>query len=255
MQVGIITIHNHYNYGATLQAFALNRTVRMLGHQCQTIDCDIEPGIGRQLSWAKHPGEQIKNLYLICRLRENRRFEKRFLSFSRHHIPLTDVKYDSLDQLVASPPKFDAYITGSDQVWFPMNLDKRYGHAFHLCFADPENSRLIAYAPSFGVANIPEKYHEHIRNYLMRYHSLSVREKRGQRIIFELTGRRAEHVLDPTLLLSAEEYDEVLEHPTISGEYILVYPMELGVNMGFLTLVKEIKKHLSSGCICVSSRI
>lgn len=251
MEVGIITIHNHHNYGAVLQAYALNRTVRRLGHQCKTIDCNIDHGTVRGFKWSRHPGAQITSLYNACRSGANRRNDQRFRDFCRQEIPQTDITYESLEQLIGSPPQFDAYITGSDQVWRPSFLDRKVGDAFHLCFASPEKSRLISYAPSFGVSELPERYSEKISRYLMRYHALSVREKRGQEIIAELTGRKAEQVLDPTLLLSADEYEEITHSPAISGEYMLVYPMELGKDKSFLNLVKEVKKRVSLPLVCV----
>lgn len=251
MNVGIITIHNHHNYGAMLQAFALNYAVRQLGHQCQTIDCAIDAGGGRQVKWSKHLGAQITGMYNACRFNANRRHDKRFRNFGKQNIPLTGHSYECLEQLVEDPPYFDAYITGSDQVWRPSLLSRNIGDVFHLCFVSPELSKLISYAPSFGVTHIPEHYRERIGRYLKRYHALSVREKRGQKIIFELTGRKASQVLDPTLLLSSEEYNRILLHPSISDPYILVYPMELGNDMAFLKLVKAVKKKLRLPVVCV----
>jgi len=124
MRVGIITIHNHLNYGAVLQVFALNRIVQRLGHRCKIINCNIEPGHARQFSRSKHPGEQIKNLYLAYHWRANRSHRQRFQKFRQQHIPLTDTSYESFEQLIAFPPQFDTYITGSDQVWRPIRQGK-----------------------------------------------------------------------------------------------------------------------------------
>ncbi|OPY83118.1 MAG: Polysaccharide pyruvyl transferase [Smithella sp. PtaU1.Bin162] len=254
MEVGIITIHNHLNYGAVLQAYALNKAVQKMGYQCQIINCNFEPGKGRQFSTSKHMGEQIKNLYLGWHWAANKRYREKFLDFERQHIPITDTAYKNLGQLTSKPPRFDAYIAGSDQVWHPLLLERQIGKAFHLCFVSPEKSRLIAYAPSFGVNEIPGRYLEEIKKYLLRYHALSARERKGQEIIFALTGMKAEHVVDPTFLLSAAEYEPVLQSPSYSDEYILVYPMELGEDGVFLSLVKEVKKQLSLPIICVLPR-
>jgi hypothetical protein len=251
MEVGIITIHNHYNYGAALQAFALNYTVRGLGHLCKTIDCNIEPAKCRSFKWSTHPGVLITSLYNFSRFRANKLHERKFRDFVKQYIPMTDSSYETLEQLVSSPPEFDAYITGSDQVWNPYKIEQEIGGAYHLCFASPEKSRLIAYAPSFGLSEIPERYKKTIEEYLMRYQFLSVREKKGQEIIFDLTGRKAEHVLDPTLLLTADEYESIIQFPSIPKEYILVYPIELGEKMNFFNLVKEVKKQVSLPVVCL----
>jgi hypothetical protein len=245
MNVAVVTIHDHLNYGAVLQAFALNKIVRELGHQCRTIDLGMEPASSRRYSRSKHPGEQLKNLYLLFHRNDNHRHRKRFGDFVRRHIPLSDVRYQSLDQLVASPPQFDVYVTGSDQVWHPVKLDRAIGHAFHLSFAASDRHRLVAYAPSFGVSDIPERHVPRLREYLFRYHSLSVREKSGQEIVSRLTGKEAEIVLDPTLLLRVEEYRSIARVPSISEEYLLVYPMELGMDGVFWDMVRRVKERLS----------
>ena len=251
MKVSIITIHKHHNYGAMLQLFALNQAVYKLGHKCKTIDCNIDPGTGRLIKWSGRPGKTITNFYLLCHRNANERFQQRFLDFSKQYIPLTNIAYETIEQLNTMPPHFDAYITGSDQVWNPSLLDRKIGHAYHLCFASPDHSKLISYAPSFGVDEIPVDQAGEISRYLQRYHNLSIREKRGQEIIFDLTGRKAAHVLDPTLLLSAKEYEPLVAQPPISGEYVLVYPMELGKNQSFLHLVKEVKKQSSLPIVCI----
>lgn len=251
MNVGITTIHNHFNYGAALQVYALCRIVERLGHTCQVIDNDIEPGVGRKFSRSRRPGGQIMNLYMAWRWQANRRFCRRFDQFSQQHIPKTERTYRSFNDLMVSPPQFDVYITGSDQVWNPRLLDRGLGDIYHLGFASPGKSRLISYAPSFGVSQIPEPYIERIRTYLLRYHALSVREKRGQEIVREIACREAEHVLDPTLLLSAGDYEPIIEAPSTAGRYMLVYPMEMGANSAFYELVKAVKRLLSIPVVLV----
>jgi len=251
MEVGIITFHNHFNHGAMLQTFALSNSVQRLGHNCKIIDCNIEHGESRLSQWPRHLGAKICRLYNLFCWQANNRYVQRFHNFSQQHLPLDGTTYETFEQLMAKPPQFDAYITGSDQVWNPGLLDRSIGDAFHLCFASPDTKKLISYAPSFGVSDIPERYTAKIKNYLFRYNAISVREKRGQEIIYELTGRKADHVLDPTLLLSKNEYDLILNPPKINKDYLLVFPMETGKNQGFLHLVKEIKKRVHLPLVCV----
>jgi hypothetical protein len=166
MDVGILTIHNHHNYGAALQAYALNYAIRRMGHQCRTIDCTIDPGHGRQIKWTKHVGAQITNIYNCCRIGANRLHDRRFRDFGAQYIPLTDRTYERLNQLIENPPPFDVFVTGSDQVWRPSLLNREIGDIYHLCFASPRYARLVSYAPSFGVNRIPKQYHKRISHYL-----------------------------------------------------------------------------------------
>ena len=251
MKVGIITIHNHCNYGAVLQAYALNKAVRNLGHKCKTIDCNLEPDHGRGLIWTKRPGKFITSLYLACHLKDNGLFYERFQNFIDEFIPLTSTKYYTYEELNKDCPSFDVYITGSDQVWRPSLLDRPIGKAFHLCFAPHDKARLISYAPSFGINNIPASYKQEITRYLLGYDSLSIREERGKEIIYELTGKNATQVLDPTLLLSQSDYEEIEIVPNISDDYLLVYPMELGKKQQFFNMVKILKKNTSLSVVCI----
>jgi hypothetical protein len=163
---------------------------------------------------------------------------------------LTDRTYERLNQLIENPPPFDVFVTGSDQVWRPSLLNREIGDIYHLCFASPRYARLVSYAPSFGVNRIPKQYHKRISHYLKRYHALSIREKQGNDIIFNLIGKKATQVLDPTLLLTAEDYDSILQTPPSLEEYILVYPMELGNGKAFLHLVKAIKRIMNLPVVC-----
>lgn len=251
MNVGIVTIHNHFNYGAVLQAYALNRVVRDMGHSCRTINCSMDPGHGRLQEKTGRPGAYVTKAYNLLNWLANKRNSQRFLRFIHEQIPLSDIEYSHLDQMEKEPLPFDVFITGSDQVWRPRFLDRDMGVIYHLGFVSPGKARLVSYAPSFGVKDIPSDYSERIAGYLKRYHHLSVREIRGQQIIKEISGREAHLVLDPTLLLTEREYDDILEKPGISGGYILVYPMELGDNMAFYRLVEQTAIQTGLPVVCV----
>lgn len=76
-----------------------------------------------------------------------------------------------------------------------------------LLFAPKE--KRISYAASFGVPEIPENRKKHFSQWLMEMKAISVREQRGAEIVKELTGRTVPVVIDPTMLLSTEEWDEI----------------------------------------------
>jgi hypothetical protein len=117
---------------------------------------------------------------------------------------------------------YDAYITGSDQVWNPRinNNDS----SWFLTFAPPGKTR-IAYAASFGVSQIPGRLLAEYSSWLGGIHSLSTREFEGQQIIEQLAGRHAEVVLDPTLLLDPEQWREIAVPFKFNRPYLLCYCM------------------------------
>lgn len=244
MKIGLLTYHNHFNYGASLQAYALAKTISSLGHDCRIVDYATQGGRVRGFSRSRHPYVILKNIYLAWHWRAARRFRNRFEQFTQECMPLTSRRYESFDELAAMDEEFDALVTGSDQIFHPLLLDREIGRVFHLEFASPERYRLIAYAPSFGVSEVPETYVARIRDNLARYHALSVREQHGQEIIKKVSGRVAQVTLDPTLLLNADDYEQILMPPVIQGDYLLVYPMETGVDHGFYHTVRTVKKQL-----------
>lgn len=107
--------------------------------------------------------------------------------------------------------KYDYFITGSDQVWNPhYNF---IGTSDLLAFAKPEQR--ISYSASFGVDEIPDEKKKEYTENLSQFMALSVREKRGAEIIKELTGKDAQVVLDPTMLLTSDQWSKVEKSPSL----------------------------------------
>ena len=141
------------------------------------------------------------------------------------------------DMAESSQKEYDAVIVGSDQLWLPSNVMADY---YTLNWV-PEKVKKIAYATSFGIGNIPQKYKEMYRQYLTRIDYLSARETSGQEIISELTDRSVPLVNDPALLLDAKGWDEVIkDKPIINDKYIFCYFM--GDNPEQRDFVKRLAK-------------
>src|SRR5699024_9478535 len=98
--------------------------------------------------------------------------------------------------------KYDFFITGSDQVWNPLNINNL--NKFFLTFTEPK--KRIAYAPSISSDKLPEEYLADYKNWLEGMDSVSIREDTGAMIIKDLTGIDAPVLADPTLLLTKEEW-------------------------------------------------
>ncbi len=230
--VGIITLHHIYNFGAVLQAYALRRVIANLGFQSEIID--FHPEVMRRqyrlFILSRRIAGLKRNWKVLARLKEHLILRKRFYSFFRKQMGLgwrpLATRFQDLSRRV---PKYDVYLTGSDMIWNPCFLDanyKEFGRACYLEFVKDDQGRRVAYSSSFGTAEIPDVHREKIASLLNRFHSLSSREEIGCDLIHQLTGRAAEHVLDPTLLLTSNKYDDVAVLPSISEPFILLYPME-----------------------------
>lgn len=205
MKVGVLTYHNAYSYGAQLQAYALQEVVRSLGHEVKIVDYKGE-GFEKP-AWGDFR-RAVTPSRLVCVL--NRRKMKQALA---EFAPYQDRTrpYASTDELTQSPPGFDAYICGSDQIWQPKKLvDGRIVRdEFFLSFAEP-SARRIAYAPSFGTIPSAE-YMTAVVPHLRRFSALSVREKSMVDLIRQYAELDVPTVCDPTILLGREGFDRLLE--------------------------------------------
>lgn len=232
MRVGVITSHFVPNYGAALQTYALCRALTEMQHDVRVIDYrPQEISSKHRIAGAGPTGGKARGM-LRALLRyslgaprtyvERKRKRAAIARFASQYIPITDVTYTSDACFEASPPGFDAYICGSDQIWNP-NMHG-FLPAYYLHFVPEGTARIIAYAPSFGELSIESEYTPKIATLLKRFDHLSVREKSGQSFIEGLIGRTAEHVLDPALLL--EDYSAITVEPDRRSDFIAVYAVE-----------------------------
>lgn len=220
-------MHRVQNYGSALQAYALQAYIGKLGYDVELIDY-IYPN-------AKHKQHiplkrRIKSfLFKLAFCLPLRRKTKRFARFYADWYRCSQLQFPSAESLMGYNYPYDVLVTGSDQVWNPIHILN--DTVFFLPFARPQTPT-VAYAPSFSVASIPEEYTDTIRPYLENYDYISVREKSGLDIVRSLTGREAELVCDPTLLLTREEWSVLADqsHYPINGPYILVYVLHYAYN-------------------------
>lgn len=237
--IGIMTFHNSINYGAVLQAYALQKKISDIGLDSEFIDYHDPQQFNKHRSLVprlRHYGYQY-----VARFLTGTKRQERTNSFRRRYLSISPQKYQDAKLLYADPPLYDAYIVGSDQVWNPL----RYGKvdpSWFLTFA-PRGKRRIAYAPSLGVSTISSRYEENFREWIRQIDHLSVREVEGKDIIFQLTRCKAEVVLDPSLLLAEKEWEEVSEPFEFSKPYIFCYIM--GNDSKVIAAVLNIAKQLA----------
>ena len=221
--IGIITIHKINNYGSVLQAYALQKVCEEMGYKVEIIDYNFPNQAHAGNRYATHQDTQpteprwIKLLYAFELMRQHKgiqAFVKRF-----HH--LSERQYDSPEALMNDAPRYDVYITGSDQLWNP-----RYCNgdpAFMLHFA-PDDALKISYAASVGTNAIPEDLKPLYKELLSRYAHISVRENSGVDVVKAVSGKDSTVVLDPTLLLNKDHWNTVATcKRQFKKKYILCY--------------------------------
>ena len=203
MNTGLLTFYHIHHYGAVLQAYATERAVEALGSRCEIVDYYVnqdnalfQPPTG--LGSAAHDAHTALHYGPL-----KQRYE-RFEAFSRQHLTISSRRYQSLEELRAAELPYDLLLSGSDQIWNPKIFpDGRFDPVFFGAFSP---RRKIAYAPSFGIPRIPDGMEAELRGYLDDFSHLSARERQGQAILRDITGRDAPTVLDPTLLLTCRDW-------------------------------------------------
>jgi hypothetical protein len=229
-EICIITRRAGYNYGSSLQAYAMQRIVEKLGFPNRIFNYD--DGC-LKLLWRLRPFIEdlafrvmrFAPMFSKCLFR--RKYQelcerdaqiKKFKNFEKTHLKLTPSTCRSSRKLAEEALDYDICICGSDQIWSPLLFDP----AMFLDFCRETPVKTIAYAPSFGVSGI-DSHREEIRELLKGIDIISVRENEGAEIIRELTGRDAPVVLDPTLLLDADDWRAIAQPPVRTKPYILCY--------------------------------
>lgn len=224
MNVGIVTFHNAPSYGAFLQAYALATFLQQSGHSVQVVDYmpfHRKRAFGRRFSF-QHFGinrSNVRWLENLPRIGYNLRRRYVFSKAVRAYLPLTAMRYTSLEQLQQNPPQLDACIVGSDQVWNPAKSGRVYDPAYFAGFGPPEMRR-IAYAASFGRQE-PIDDADELPRLLGLLDRISVRERSGIPVVGVKAGKEACQVLDPTFLIGPESYPQL--PASASGQYVLGY--------------------------------
>ncbi len=220
MKAGLVTFYHLHHYGALLQAAATQRALASLGWDCETIDYFVNQD-NRILKPPTSPGRAVNDTHSALHYPALKKRWLRFEAFSKDHLNLTARRYESWEELREAKLPYDLLISGSDQIWNPTIFpDGRFDPVFFGAFSP---LRKIAYAPSFGVAHIPDGMEAELKGYLQDFSHLSVREQQGRKIVRETTGREAAVVLDPTLLLAAADWSALAAEPLAQGKYILCY--------------------------------
>lgn len=221
-KIGLITIYHVPNYGSVLQTYATQVLLEMLGMECHIINYKYP----NEWHYSKgRPRPSFKSFigHLFGILPAHRKANK-LNDFKKKHFNFTKL-YNSLDELKnADWSGYDMFAVGSDQVW---KAHFTLGDSAFLLSFIPEDKYRISIASSFASKNVPDKFIENYKKHLGKFNAISVREQNGIDIIKNDLGLdyRAEVILDPTLLLSKEQWMEIVPRSNFKKKkkYILLY--------------------------------
>lgn len=207
----IVTYYNSPNYGSRLQALALSRYLGRFDFDVIMLKEFRVLG-----SFLRHPSLLAARLYNKAHARRRRRF------FQPSPYTVTPERQGRLDAFLSENFKeasfFDSrswkreigeepvFVVGSDIVWQPMF---GYPSKFYLDFALAEGLKCFSYAPSIGAKEVPKSYHRAIRRLLTSFEAVGVREEAAALLLEPIAGIQIERNVDPTLLLTAHDWDEL----------------------------------------------
>lgn len=235
MKTSIITFQESSNSGALLQAYALQTTLSRLSEQ----PCDIL-NYHSQFKKAQYSVSGKKNLLVLINSLLSapikKKIEKKANSFKRQYLNMTKKIFNSSNEMIVLNDQYDKFYCGSDQVWNAINTGADV--AYFLDFVE-DKAKIASYAPSIALTEIPEKLKDFYTTNINMFQHLSVREKSGQVLIEELTGKKAQVVVDPTLLLDKKEWQQIAKPESRKKPYIFVYYISYVPHM--INFVKKLK--------------
>lgn len=225
MRIGIINFHGSYNYGSVLLTYALQRKIEEKGHEVKIINYlsfKQRKQYNLPIIVSRNPIKRfIEKLFWIPYIKGMKLKYKKFNSFRENYLNMTKEYYD-FDELKSLDSSFDIIISGSDQIWNLGCYD--FSWAYYLTFTN--EVKKVAYAPSIGpgINRLNAENKIMVINALKDYQYISVRDSNTQHFVESLIKIKPEIILDPTMLLTKEEWSYLSGNtPIIQGKYIFYY--------------------------------
>jgi len=229
MKIDVITFHNVNNYGSVLQTYATQEKLREFGRveiidYCRFDQIDYHTQMQRALEnkkWNKIPF--LRGVYKLIKAPSYIKQSSVFGGFINKYIGLSEKRYINYRELKNDPPKADVYCVGSDQMW---NSDYNEGIelAFYLAFV-PANKMKMSFATSIGMMEFNDAEGTEVSKLLQEFQHISVREDCAVSALKKIGMRNVQLVLDPTLMLTRDEWRKLSTESFLSGKYVLMYQL------------------------------
>ena len=243
-KIGILTYHNGFNYGACLQAYALQQTVKRYCSNTEIINFESIDFLASREMFSRRPNHLKEIIKIITRIpyyKSLKQREKRFRQYEQDCLETTPI-YRTEQEVIAAADSYDCIICGSDQIW---NLGKAAGPAANLIYFlnFPKKQKRIAYAASFGNwVKEADSREKEFMPWLRLFDAISVREKTGVDYLRN-KGVDCVQTIDPTFLLDASDYDKICSPRLIDDDYILMFGWN--VNADLISAAKKVQEKLN----------
>lgn len=227
---------NFTNYGSALQTWALHQVIKKIGeNQYQPILIDYCPDILVD----KDPLNPFENMWdnddkskEMCKLSLPAIYENyiKFERFYHERFTRTKIKYTSENfNDVIHEEQIDGFICGSDTIFC---IDEfGFDDGFYANYDCMKNGYTVSYAASFGDPYFTEKSYQILNKRLQNFKAIGLREDMMIPYVKEQTTVPVKKVLDPTLLLTSEDYDMIAEKRQEEAKYLLLYARRCNTEM------------------------
>lgn len=258
MKTGIVThYYSSNNYGGCLQAYALCEFLKKHNIEAEQISYDYISAISNNTSIKKKLKSKLKSgfiknvhdetmkLYFSCERLYHRFFKKNivaaiadkknaFKDFRLNTIPHSEKVYN-IKNVKECVSDYDAFITGSDQVWNFIC----YNPGFYLDFVPSEKIK-FSYAASIAADDLSDEQKNIFKKSLADFNDISVREKSAADLLRDISPKKPFVAVDPVLLLEKDDWDKLSDEQSICEPYVLCY--FLGINKNSRKLAKKFAK-------------
>ncbi len=242
IKIGTVTYHRAYNYGAVLQAYALYAYLKKLGYDVEIVDY-----------WPKHhqdvyklwkplvPNMTIKHVifniifspFIVLRYLKNKKRASKYERFIRQYMHLS-----------SWPPshEYEAVFYGSDTVWNSWKMNRLFSGFDEVYWGGDliKAKHKFSYAPSMGNVIDSQDTINHCNRMLPKLDLISVRESNLLEKLAEWGWKDVTKVVDPTVLLHREDWNNIAKDRIIKKEYILCYNLEKS------SIINELAKKIAS---------
>lgn len=249
--IGLVTCYYHHNYGSMLQAYATEMIMDKMGFPYLTIACKRPRDYMAQnkylylikkimmgswgLKLGKYKIEQEKKKH--PEFAKNAKLRNSYFDKFAQEMFHVSVFCEIRKELIKTTNNYSAFLVGSDQLWSPDSIE----HGYSLLDWVPDGIRKIAYSTSIGVKKLPWFQINKAKKLFNRFDYIALREQSACDLVYNLTGKKVQVVLDPTLLFTGDDWMKIqTKEPLTNGKYIFCYL--LGDNPSQRIMIKNLSK-------------
>jgi hypothetical protein len=233
-KIAIISPYREYNYGTVLQAYALQKALEKLGVSSEYLNYTTMKPLGLLEKIFKKISSELQKLkaktntidnnlddYSFFEAPEFKFFVDGFNAFAEQ---IHESRHRYNPETIPLCTEYEGYMVGSDQTW---SIERTKNNSLLFLKDIDDRYPKMSYAPSIGTTHISEEYLRVLKNNLAAFRNISCREKTNCELLSRELGREVSFVLDPTLLLRSDEWNQIAKKPDrgalCTQQYILCY--------------------------------